>query len=98
MLGGGDLADLLMFVSPIQLMPVWTGDVIAAQQQRALVKDLVFAGVYSRRSNIRDADGDIGAERVVGRAVRDATEKYSQQVRLTKYRSMVGYVAGQLFR
>ena len=62
------------------------------------VKDLVSPGVYyavthGMRMNI------IAPERVDWPPpYRDATEKYSQQVRLTNdHRSMVGYVAGQPF-
>ena len=73
------------------------GDVIAPSNA-AQVKDLVSPGVYyavthGMRMNI------IAPERVDWPPpYRDATEKYSQQVRLTNdHRSMVGYVAGQAF-
>src|SRR3984957_12289913 len=71
---------------------------VIAPSNAALVKDLVSPGVYyavthGMRMNI------ISPERVDWPPpYRDATEKYSQQVRLTNdYRSMVGYIAGQPF-
>ncbi len=76
---------------------VKVGDVITPQNA-AQVRDLVSPGVYysvthGMRMNI------IAPERVDWFSpYRDATEKYSQQVRLTNdHRSMVGYVAGQPF-
>ena len=97
MLGVGTMAICLCLVAASANAVVKAGDVIAPSNA-ALVKDLVSPGVYyavqhGMRMEI------VAPERVDWPPpYRDATEKYSQQVRLTNdHRSMVGYVAGQAF-
>ena len=77
-----------------QLKP---GDVIAPSNA-AQVKDLVSPGVYYAVTHGMRMD-IVAPERVDWPPpYREATEKYSQQVRLTNdHRSMVGYIAGQPF-
>ena len=97
MLSVGTLAIGLCLIAASANATVKAGDVITPSNA-AQVKDLVSPGVYyavthGMRMNI------IAPERVDWPPpYRDATEKYSQQVRLTNdHRSMVGYVAGQAF-
>ncbi len=97
MLSVGTLAIGLCLIAASANAVVKPGDVIAPSNA-AQVKDLVSPGVYyavthGMRMNI------IAPERVDWPPpYREATEKYSQQVRLTNdHRSMVGYVAGQAF-
>src|SRR6202167_2252222 len=97
MLSVGTLAIGLCLVVASANATVKPGDVIAPSNA-AEVKDLVSPGVYyavthGMRMKI------VAPERVDWPPpYRDATEKYSQQVRLTNdHRSMVGYIAGQPF-
>jgi len=92
----GMLAGLCLFVASANAT-VKPGEVITPTNA-AQVRDLVSPGVYyavvhGMRMNI------IPSERVDWPPpYKDATEKYSQQVRLTNdHRSIVGYVAGQPF-
>src|ERR1700691_3773521 len=73
------------------------GDVIAPSNA-AKVRDLVSPGVYYAVTHGMRID-IVPTERVDWPPpYKDATEKYSQQVRLTNdHRSIVGYVAGQPF-
>src|ERR1700674_1938027 len=84
-------------IAAIAQAGVKPGDVITAQNAE-LVKDLVSPGVYymvkhDMRLNIAPS------ERVDWPPpYKEATEKYSAQVRLTPdHRSLIGYVAGQPF-
>src|SRR5208282_3917656 len=92
----GVLTGLCLIVASANAT-VKPGDVITPTNA-AQVRDLVSPGVYyavthGMRMNI------VPTERVDWPPpYKDATEKYSQQVRLTNdHRSMVGYVAGQPF-
>ena len=73
------------------------GDVITPQNA-AQVKDLVSPGVYYMVTHGMQMD-IVPSERIDWPPpYKDATEKYSSQVRLTNdHRSLVGYVAGQPF-
>jgi hypothetical protein len=73
------------------------GDIITPQNASE-VKDLVAPGVYYMVSHGMQMD-IVPTERVDWPPpYKDATEKYSSQVRLTDdHRSLVGYVAGQPF-
>ena len=73
------------------------GDVITPQNA-AQVKDLVSPGVYYMVTHGMQMD-IVPSERIDWPPpYKDATEKYSSQVRLTDdHRSLVGYVAGQPF-
>jgi len=73
------------------------GDVITPQNA-AQVKDLVSPGVYYMVTHGMQMD-IVPTERIDWPPpYKDATEKYSSQVRLTDdHRSLVGYVAGQPF-
>src|SRR5271165_452525 len=97
MLSVGTLAIGLCLVVASANATVKVGDVIAPSNA-AQVKDLVSPGVYYAVSHGMRMD-IIAPERVDWPPpYREATEKYSQQVRLTNdHRSMVGYVAGQPF-
>src|SRR6202030_3937237 len=97
MLSVGALTVGLCLIAASASAQVKPGLVIAPSNA-ALVKDLVSPGVYymvqhGMQMNI------VPTQRVEWPPpYRDATEKYSQQVRLTNdHRSMVGYVAGQAF-
>jgi hypothetical protein len=89
-------AGSLVFAAVVQAQ-VRPGDVITAQNADK-VKDIVSPGVYymarhDMRMNI------VPSERVDWPPpYKEATEKYSAQVRLTTdHRSLIGYVAGQPF-
>src|ERR1700723_4504409 len=73
------------------------GDVITPQNA-AQVKDLVSPGVYYMVTHGMQMD-IVPSERIDWPPpYKDATEKYSSQVRLTNdHRSLIGYVAGQPF-
>ena len=73
------------------------GDVITPQNA-AQVKDLVSPGVYYMVTHGMQMD-IVPSERIDWPPpYKDATEKYSSQVRLTDdHRSLIGYVAGQPF-
>ena len=97
MLSVGTLAIGLCLIAASANATVKPGDVIAPSNA-AQVKDLVSPGVYYAVTHGMRMD-IVPPERVDWPPpYRDATEKYSQQVRLTNdHRSMVGYVAGQPF-
>ena len=97
MLSVGTLAIGLCLVVASANATVKPGDVIAPSNA-AQVKDLVSPGVYYAVTHGMRMD-IVAPERVDWPPpYREATEKYSQQVRLTNdHRSMVGYVAGQPF-
>src|SRR5271166_6891412 len=97
MLRVGTLAIGLCLVVASANATVKAGDVIAPSNA-AQVKDLVSPGVYYAVTH------GMRMEIVPSQRVdwpppyREATEKYSQQVRLTNdHRSIIGYVAGQPF-
>ncbi|MGC2274370.1 MAG: DUF1329 domain-containing protein, partial [Candidatus Binatus sp.] len=73
------------------------GDVITPQNA-AQVKDLVSPGVYYMVTHGMQMNV-VPSERIDWPPpYKDATEKYSSQVRLTDdHRSLIGYVAGQPF-
>ena len=93
----GTLAIGLCLFAASAYATVKPGDVIAPSNA-AQVKDLVSPGVYYAVTHGMRMD-IVATERVDWPPpYRDATEKYSQQVRLTNdHRSMAGYVAGQPF-
>jgi hypothetical protein len=93
----GTLAIGLWLFAASANATVKPGDVIAPSNA-AEVKDLVSPGVYYAVTHGMRME-IIAPERVDWPPpYRDATEKYSQQVRLTNdHRSMVGYIAGQAF-
>jgi Protein of unknown function (DUF1329) len=93
----GTLAIGLWLFAASANATVKPGDVIAPSNA-AEVKDLVSPGVYYAVTHGMRME-IIAPERVDWPPpYRDATEKYSQQVRLTNdHRSMVGYIAGQPF-
>ncbi|HVA81201.1 MAG TPA: DUF1329 domain-containing protein [Candidatus Binataceae bacterium] len=79
------------------LAQVKPGDVITADNA-AKVKDLVSPGVYYKVQNGMSMKIVPGARVDWPPPYKDATEKYSSQVRLSRdNRSLVGYVAGQPF-
>src|ERR1700758_297235 len=95
--GVGALVMSLGLIAATARAGVKPGDVITPQNA-AQVKDLVSPGVYymvthGMQMNI------VPSERIDWPPpYKDATEKYSSQVRLTNdHRSMIGYVAGQPF-
>ncbi len=97
LLGVGALTLGLCLIVASANATVKPGDVITPENA-AQVKDLVSPGVFysvthGMRINV------VPAERVDWPPpYKDATEKYSAQVRLTNdHRSMIGYVAGQPF-
>jgi hypothetical protein len=93
----GTLAIGLWLFAASASATVKPGDVIAPSNA-AEVKDLVSPGVYYAVTHGMRME-IVAPERVDWPPpYRDATEKYSQQVRLTNdHRSMVGYIAGQAF-
>ena len=97
MLSAGTLAIGLCLIVASANATLKPGDVIAPSNA-AQVKDLVSPGVYYAVTHGMRME-IIAPERVDWPPpYREATEKYSQQVRLTNdHRSMVGYVAGQPF-
>ena len=96
MLSVGTLAGLFMIVGSANAT-VKVGDVIAVQNA-AQVKDLVSPGVYYSVTHGMRMEV-VPTERVDWPPpYKEATEKYSFQVRLTDdHHSIVGYVAGQPF-
>src|ERR1700679_3246164 len=97
MLSVGTLAIGLCLFAPFANATGKPGDTIAPRKA-AEVKDLVWPGVYYAVTHGMRME-IVAPERVdCPPPYRDATEKYSQQVRLTNdHRSMVGYIAGQPF-
>ena len=97
MLGVGTLTIGLCLVAASANATVKAGDIIAPSNA-AQVKDLVSPGVYYAVTHGMRME-ILAPERIDWPPpYREATEKYSQQVRLTNdHRSMVGYVAGQAF-
>src|SRR5271167_1975181 len=94
--GVGMLMLLCLIVAPTSAA-VKPGDVITPENA-ALVKDLVSPGVFYAVTHGMHMD-IVPSDRVEWPPpYREATEKYSSQVRLTNdHRSLVGYVAGQPF-
>src|SRR5260370_9741028 len=95
--GGGVLVMRLGLIADTARAGVKPGDVITPQNA-AQVKDLVSPGVYYMVTHGMQMDV-VPSERIDWPPpYKDATEKYSSQVRLTNvHRSLVGYVAGQPF-
>src|SRR6266852_3999109 len=97
LLSVGTLAFSLCLMVASANATVKPGDVITPENA-ALVKDLVSPGVFYTVTHGMRIDV-VPTERVDWPPpYKDATEKYSAQVRLTNdHRSMIGYVAGQPF-
>src|SRR6202046_410281 len=95
--GVGALVLSIGFFAATARAGVKPGDVITPQNASE-VKDLVSTGGYYMVSHAMQMD-IVPTERVDWPPpYKDATEKYSSQVRLTDdHRSLVGYVAGQPF-
>ncbi len=94
--GVGTLTLLCLIVAPANAT-VKPGDTVTVENA-AQVKDLVSPGVFYAVTHGMHMD-IVPTERVDWPPpYREATEKYSQQVRLTNdHRSLIGYVAGQPF-
>src|ERR1700691_5487855 len=95
--GVGALVVSVCMLAATARAGVKPGEVITPQNASE-VKDLVSPGVYYMVTHGMQLD-IVPSERVDWPPpFKDATEKYSSQVRLTDdHRSLVGYVAGQPF-
>ncbi len=96
-LPGVGTLTLLFFIVASANATVKPGDSITPENS-AQVKDLVSPGVYYAVAQGMHMD-NVAPERIEWPPpYREATEKYSSQVRLTNdHRSLIGYVAGQPF-